>query len=209
MKEIVPLPFDALEKGYILIPKHLLEQWLHNRATKLSELDAWLTVLATVNYKDISSSISGHVVVCKRGESLHSLSRWARCFRWSYGKTRCFFARLQAQNLVQLIPHPHTTHLQIVDYDLWVGCRTAARHRTIEKANESFDAFWETYHRITQADRVNIARARREWQKLSTEEQTLATHRVEEYYYHLRNVKYCMQAAAYLSNKAFLNEYND
>lgn len=203
------LPFDALVKGYILIPKHLLEQWLQSRTTPLSELDAWLTVLTTVNYKDISCSISGYTVVCKRGESLHSLSVWAAHFHWTYGKTRSFFARLKRENLIRLMPHPYTTHLQIVDYERWVGCRTAARQRIATQADEAFSIFWETYHRITQADKVNIARARREWQKLSAKEQTLAIRQVEEYYYHLRNVKYCMQAAAYLSNKAFLNEYTD
>lgn len=140
---------------------------------------------------------------------IRSLPRWAVCFRWTRSKTRYYFARLQQKGFIRLIPHPHTTHLVVVDYDLWTGCRTAARRRIAKQADEAFDAFWDAYHRITQADKVNIARARREWGELSAEEQTLATRRVEEYYYHLRNVKFCMQAAAYLSNKAFLNEYND
>lgn len=203
------LPYDALTKGYILMPKHLLEQWMSHSDSPLSELEAWLVLLITVNYKDIPYRMGEQDYVCKRGESVYSTLHWSIRFRWTRSKTRSYFARLQRQNLIRLISHPYTTYLQIVDYELWTGSRTAAHCRLATQADEAFDAFWETYHRITQADKVNIARARREWQKLSAEEQTLATHRVEEYYYHLRNVKFCMQAAAYLSNKAFLNEYTD
>lgn len=209
METTQKLPYDALAKGYILLPKQLMEQWMNHSDSPLSELEAWLVLLLTVNYKDIPWRMNEQECVCKRGESVHSTLHWSVRFRWTRSKTRSFFARLQRQNLIRLIPHPYTTHLQIVDYELWTGCRTAARQCIVKQADEAFDAFWETYHRITQADKVNIARARREWQKLSAEEQTLATRRVEEYYYHLRNIKFCMQAAAYLSNKAFLNEYTD
>lgn len=209
MKENQPLPMNALTKGYILIPKQLLEVLLKNSASPMSEPDAWLTLLILVNYKETTCRIKGNVYVCKRGESLYSVETWATHFRWTRSRTRTYFAKLQQQHLIRLIPHPHTTHLAVNDYDLWTGCRAAARQHLATQADEAFDYFWKTYHYITQADKVNIARARREWRKLSVEERQLATRRIEEYYYHLRSQKYCMQAAAYLANKAFLNEYND
>lgn len=209
MEKTQKLPYDALTKGYILVPKQMVEQLMCHSNDPLSELEAWLVLLTTVNYKDLTCRMGEREYVCKRGESLHSTLYWSSRFRWPRSTTRYFFARLQRQNLIRLIPHPCTTHLQIVDYELWVGCRTAARSRIAAQTDEAFEVFWKTYHRITQADKVNIARARREWAKLSPEERALATRHIEEYYYHLRNVKYCMQAAAYLSNKAFLNEYID
>lgn len=209
MKEKDSLPCNALTQGYILLPKQLLKELLDHSTQPMNELSAWLTILTTVNFKDAQWMMAGTLLPCHRGESFFSLQHWAACFGWTRSKTRYYFARLQQKGFIRLLPHPHTTHLVVNDYELWTGCRTAARQQLAKQADKAFDLFWETYHRITQADKVNIARARREWNKLSPEERALATPRIEEYYYHLRSQKYCMQAAAYLANKAFLNEYND
>ena len=48
---------------------------------------------------------------------------------------------------------------------------------------------------------------KRIWKKLSEKEQQLAIDHIEEYYYHQTNMKFTLHACSYLSNKAFLNEY--
>ena len=73
--------------------------------------------------------------------------------------------------------------------------------------NEKFFHFWDEYHAITQLPKENIAKAQREWKKLSCKEQQLAIDKIEEYYFHQTNSKYVLHAGSYLSNKAFLNEY--
>ena len=67
--------------------------------------------------------------------------------------------------------------------------------------------FWNEFHSITQLPKENIAKAQREWKKLSDKEQQLAIDKVEDYYFHQTNINYLLHAASYLSNKAFLNEY--
>ena len=56
--------------------------------------------------------------------------------------------------------------------------------------------------------KTNIGRARREWKKLSPHERSLSLKNIDEYYDNLTDTKYCMQASTYLSDKAFLNEYD-
>ena len=56
--------------------------------------------------------------------------------------------------------------------------------------------------------KTNVGRARREWNKLSVNERCLSLSHIDEYYDNLADIKYCMQAASYLSNKAFMNEYD-
>ena len=73
--------------------------------------------------------------------------------------------------------------------------------------NEKFRLFWNEFHSITQLPKENIAKAQREWKKLSDKEQQLAIDKVEDYYFHQTNINYLLHAASYLSNKAFLNEY--
>ena len=73
--------------------------------------------------------------------------------------------------------------------------------------NEKFQLFWNEYHSITQLPKENIAKAQREWKKLSDKEQQLAIDNIEVYYFHQTNVNFLLHAGSYLSNKAFLNEY--
>ena len=51
------------------------------------------------------------------------------------------------------------------------------------------------------------AKARKSWNKLSANERTAAVENIENYYGHLNSTLFCLQAVNYLSNKAFLNEY--
>ena len=85
---------------------------------------------------------------------------------------------------------------------------TDERGKQKKKAvNEKFRLFWNEFHSITQLPKENIAKAQREWKKLSDKEQQLAIDKVEDYYFHQTNINYLLHAASYLSNKAFLNEY--
>ena len=77
----------------------------------------------------------------------------------------------------------------------------------LQLVNEKFRLFWNEFHSITQLPKENIAKAQREWKKLSDKEQQLAIDKVEDYYLHQTNINYLLHAASYLSNKAFLNEY--
>ena len=74
---------------------------------------------------------------------------------------------------------------------------------------EDFCIFWEKFHDITEHPKVNIGRARREWKKLTAGEKQRALDNIDEYYDHLNNQKYCKQAATYLADKSFENEYDD
>lgn len=201
------LPCKALSMGYILLPKQLFRELLDARKTSLSELEAWLCLLTEVNYKESVWRIEDTTFVCDCGESLYSIGHWAERFGWTRSKTRYYLHRLQRQGRIRLLTNPKTTHLRITDYELWTGCRTKARQQIKAKMDEDFERFWQEYHEVTRTDKVNIARALKEWRKLTLPEQTLAIEQIETYYEHLRHVKFCMQAATYLANKAFLNEY--
>lgn len=64
-----------------------------------------------------------------------------------------------------------------------------------------------THIRIPDYDLL-VGQKRREWNKLSVNERCLSLSHIDEYYDNLADIKYCMQAASYLSNKAFMNEYD-
>lgn len=203
------LPFEAITHGYILVPKLLLETRLARQEKAMTELEALLTLLAKVNYKDAVCRINGQDIPCKRGESLYSMDTWAELFHWKRGKTRLFFQRLSKENIIELLPclAGRTTHIKVTEYDLWTGCQYEAKQKKKEIEDERFCKFWDTFHSTTHTLKANRGRAEREWRKLKPEEQELAISGIDHYFFDtVRDTRYCKQAATYLSDKAYLNE---
>lgn len=198
---------ETLKKGYIVVPKALLEDYLATHGRAEGHFEALMLVLTRVNYSDTECVWQNHRFVCHRGESPHSILHWAEILGWNRSATRRFFDTMFEAGIMERISNEAgITQIRVVDYDLWT-CYRKTYEKGKSRVDEAFGEFWETYHEVTRTEKVNIGRARREWQKLTEEERALALKNIEEYYYHLRNVDFCKQAAMYLSDKAFLNEY--
>ena len=218
---------QAIGYGYIIIPKALLKEQLIDCSPHEGEIEAFLKLLIKVNYSE--TKLTDHqrrTIVCKRGESLHSYRSWSAIFHWPTSRTYRFIQQLKTNGIIEIIPHNDTTalHIRVVDYENWTNISTlrivnydswvnmpiptAGRQLQKKKAsNEKFRLFWDDYHNILQLPKENIAKAQRIWKKLSEKEQQLAIDHIEEYYYHQTNMKFTLHACSYLSNKAFLNEY--
>ena len=95
------------------------------------------------------------------------------------------------------------------NYESWTNALAfnPGKQQKKKASDEKFRLFWDDYHNIMQLPKENIAKAQRIWKKLSEKEQQLAIDHIEEYYYHQTNMKFTLHACSYLSNKAFLNEY--
>ena len=183
------LPNNLLHEGYILIPKALLKRQINDKAP--GELEALLQVLIHANYSETTYKIQQIDIVCQRGESVISQQHWSQLFQWSRSKTLRFFQKIQEEGIIKIIPHQKGIfHIHINNYDFWTGC-------------------WDKYHETMQKPKQYVARARREWDKLTKEEQQTAIDHIEEVYYHTNDTRFIPLAATYLKDKAFLNEYID
>lgn len=119
---------------------------------------------------------------------------------------------LKSKGVIEIISHDDTSalHIRVVDYESWVSVPKAdpdSVKRQKKEAKEKFLLFWNEYHNVTQLPKENIAKAQREWKKLSDKERELAVGHIEEYYFHQTNANFLLHASSYLANKAFLNEY--
>lgn len=131
--------------------------------------------------------------------------------QWSRSKTLRFFQKIQEEGIIKIIPHQKGIfHIHINNYDFWTGCISPeAREEKKKEKSEVFDVFWDKYHETMQKPKQYVARARREWDKLTKEEQQTAINHIEEVYYHTNDTRFIPLAATYLKDKAFLNEYID
>ena len=196
-----------LREGYILIPKALLKRQANSGTP--GELKAFLQVLIHANYSESTYKIQTTDIVCQRGESLISQHHWSDLFKWSRSKTVRFFEKIAKEGIIEIIPHPKGIfHIHIVDYDFWTGhISQEAREEKKKKESELFNLFWDKYHETMQKPKINVARAHREWDKLTKEEQKTAIDRIEDVYYHTNDIRFIPLASTYLKDKAFLNEY--
>ena len=198
---------EMLKKGYLLFPKVLFEEQIKVTKGATGYFDAFIQVLTHVNYSTVECRIHQYTFQCRRGESVMSMVHWAELFGWKRSRTRYFFNKMYDEGIIERLSNPYITHIRIPDYDLLVGQKRRESVRA-EADGITFDAFWEKYHDITRKPKTNVGRARREWNKLSVNERCLSLSHIDEYYDNLADIKYCMQAASYLSNKAFMNEYD-
>lgn len=196
-----------LKKGYLLFPKVLFEEQIKVTKGATGYFDAFILVSTHVNYSTVECRIHQYTFQCRRGESVMSMVHWAELFGWKRSRTRYFFNKMYDEGIIERLSNPYITHIRIPDYDLLVGQKRRESVRA-EADGITFDAFWEKYHDITRKPKTNVGRARREWNKLSVNERCLSLSHIDEYYDNLADIKYCMQAASYLSNKAFMNEYD-
>ena len=198
-----------LKQGFLIIPKALVQQQIEDLHMQEGELEALLKILMKVNYSDtLYNDRQNKDCLCKRGESLFSYRDWSHIFHWSVGKAFRFIHERRTLGTIEIIPHPtySSLHIRVTEYDKWVGVPDSDKQKK-KTVNEQFHLFWNEFHSITQLPKENIAKAQREWKKLSDKEQQLAIDRIEEYYFHQTNINFLLHAASYLSNKAFLNEY--
>ena len=174
------LTTSSLKQGYITIPRALLNRQATDGAA--GETEAFLQILAHTNYSDVPYDINGTI-----------------------------FQRLAKGGIIDLIPHQEKIlHIRITNFDLWTGrIPSEAKDARKEEISTDFDLFWDKYHTVMRKPKVNVARGRREWNKLTREEQQLAIDRIEDVYYHTNDTRFIAHASTYLKDKAFLNEYMD
>ena len=171
-------------------------------------MEAFLRILTYVNYAEAVVKRVNTNVVCARGEPVISYSHWAEILGWSLGRTRRYFMRLVAEGNIEQVKGDCASHIRIPGYDVWTG-KSQTGKKGDSAVEESFGQFWNEYHETTRMARQNRESALREWKKLSQNERKQALEHIDEYFFHLRDTKFCRQAAKYLADKLFQDEYDN
>lgn len=189
---------------YIRLPYALLTNSLDNQKVELTHFEAFLQILMHVLYMDGMIGQGENKLLCRRGESYHSLKTWSELFHWSRSKTRHYLIKLKNDGLIELENKVTTTRLRVVHYDYYVGKATTPGARPY---SDDFEKFWNAYHDTTQIQATDKEPSYRCWRKLSFEERAKAVERVSRYFYSLSKTTYCVKAFTYLNNKKFNDQF--
>ena len=194
--------------GYVMIPRDLLLKAFDEHREASGETEAFLRILTYVNYAEAVVKRTNREVSCARGESVISYKGWAEILGWSFGRTRRYFRKLVAVGSVDLVAGDCISHIRIPGYDVWTGKKKTGKDSG-SSVEEAFGKFWTEYHETTRMLRQNRESALREWRKLSLGERKQAVEHIDDYFFHLRDTKYCRQAVKYLADKMFQDEYDN
>ena len=85
-------------EGWISLHRRIKEHWIWQSDNRLKW---WIDLLLTVNHESKKVLIGGMLVDCNRGQSIRSLSSWAKDWNVSKKTVRDFFILLRKDGMIQ------------------------------------------------------------------------------------------------------------
>ena len=101
-------------EGWIRLSRKIQEHWIWKDPVKLKW---WIDILVTVNHSDTKVNIGMELYECKRGQSVMSLSNWAKRWGASKDSTRNFLNLLQKDGMILHENLVKTTRITVCNYD--------------------------------------------------------------------------------------------
>ena len=127
--------------GWIKIFRSIRKHWIWKDAEKLK---CWIDILLEVNHADTKVAFGYTILECKRGQSLNSISTWAK--RWNVSKKAAynFLKMLSNDSMVVLESERVSTRLTVCNYDdyqfdrnaVWNGTETRGKREGITNNNK-------------------------------------------------------------------------
>lgn len=103
--------------GFVAMFRSLQQHWLYPVDRPFTELEAWIDLIYEANHKDKSILIKGKLIRCRRGESVRSITNWAKRWNWSKSKTYRFLELLKTDGMIETTSETVTTRITICNYD--------------------------------------------------------------------------------------------
>lgn len=123
--------------GFIKLHRSIMDNWLNKDDRKFSRLEAWIDMLINVNYVDKKTVIKGTVYHVKRGQSIYSLSTWAKRWKWDKSATRRFLQLLEKDGMITMVNETQTTQITICNYERYQDERNASETQVKRKRTEN------------------------------------------------------------------------
>lgn len=215
-------------KGWICLHRSIQEHWIWQDPVKLKW---WIDILISVNHEGKKVNIGLKLIECDRGQSVLSLSNWAK--RWNVSKhtVNNFFTLLKNDNMITTENLIKTIRITVCKYDTYQDVLNASGTDGEQSGNASgtdgetnnndnndnnekqnikaeFEIFFNAYHSITKLSKTDKQAAEKYFVKLSKKDRQKALDNIKPYFDSLRDKSYCKKCRTYLSDKNYNDEFN-
>ncbi len=102
--------------GWIKIQRAIREHWIWQDPIKLRQ---WIDILISVNHSPNKVNIGNRIYECGRGQSIQSLSGWARQWGISKDRARNFLVLLEKDGMISHENIGKTTRITVCNYDTY------------------------------------------------------------------------------------------
>lgn len=103
-------------KGWISLHRKIKDHWLWEDPVKLKW---WISILIDVNHCDKKILIGGKLIDCERGQSIKSLTGWAKEWNVTKNTVRSFFRLLKSDNMIRHDSDTNLTRITVLNYDIY------------------------------------------------------------------------------------------
>ncbi len=102
--------------GWIKLQRAIKDHWIWKDPIKLKW---WIDLLITVNHSPTKVNIGNQLFECGRGQSIQSLSNWAKQWGVSKDKARNFLVLLEKDGMISHESIGKSTRITICNYDTY------------------------------------------------------------------------------------------
>ena len=111
---------DETNSGWISIYRRIREHWIWQDPVKLQR---WLDLLLEVNHTGRKVNLGCAIIECERGQSIRSLSNWAKRWKCSKSSARRFLELLEKDQMIVSESVSKTTRITVCNYDYYQKTR--------------------------------------------------------------------------------------
>lgn len=147
------------DQGWISLHRKIRDHWVWKDPIKLKW---WIDILMEVNHSDNMVNLGNQLIECKRGQSVMSLSSWAKRWGVTKDKARNFFVLLEKDNMITRENVVKSTRITVCNYNSYQDVSHASQTQAKRKLNTnnndnnennlnrsndvySFENFWDDY----------------------------------------------------------------
>lgn len=204
------------DQGWISLHRKIRDHWIWKDPVKLKW---WIDILMEVNHSDNMANLGNQLIECKRGQSVMSLSSWAKRWGVTKDKARNFFVLLERDNMITRENVVKSTRITVCNYNSYQDVSHASQTQAKRKLNTnnndnnennlnrsndvySFENFWDDYDKKI----GNKEKLSRLWDKLSDDDKLKIKAYIPRYKAAQPDKRFRKNPQTFLNNKGWEDE---
>lgn len=204
------------DQGWISLHRKIRDHWIWKDPVKLKW---WIDILMEVNHSDNMVNLGNQLIECERGQSVMSLSSWAKRWGVTKDKARNFFVLLEKDNMITRENVVKSTRITVCNYNSYQDVSHASQTQAKRKLNTnnndinennlnrsndvySFENFWDDYDKKI----GNKGKLSRLWDKLSDDDKLKIKAYIPRYKAAKPDKQFRKNPQTFLNNKGWEDE---